>query len=47
MTFEEMLNDITIDTIPDADFEDDEKEESFDDFDDDLKDFFSDILEED
>lgn len=46
MTFEEMLNNIEIDTIPDDDL-DDEKEESFDDFDDDLKDFFSDILEED
>lgn len=47
MTFEEMLNNIEIDTIPDTDFEDNEREESFDDFDDDLKDFFSDILEED
>ena len=45
MTFEEMLNNIEIDTIPDSDL-DDEKKESFDDFDDDLKDFFSDILEE-
>lgn len=34
MTFEEMLNSIEIDTVPD------------DDLDDDLKDFFSDILEE-
>lgn len=47
MTFEEMLNSIEIDTIPDTDFEDNDNEESFDDFDDDLKDFFSDILEED
>ena len=45
MTFEEMLNSIEIDTIPDNDL-DDEKEDNFDDFDDDLKDFFSDILEE-
>lgn len=45
MTFEEMLNNIEIDTMPDTDIED-EKEESFDDFEDDLKDFFSDILEE-
>ena len=47
MTFEEMLNSIEIDTIPDTDFEDNDNKESFDDFDDDLKDFFSDILEED
>ena len=47
MTFEEMLNSIEIDTIPDTDFEDNDNEESFDNFDDDLKDFFSDILEED
>lgn len=46
MTFEEMLNSIEIDTIPDTDFEDNDNEESFDDFDDDLKDFFSDILED-
>lgn len=46
MTFEEMLNNIEIDTMPDDNFED-EKEEIFDDFEDDLKDFFSDILEED
>lgn len=45
MTFEEMLNSIEIDTIPDDDLN--EKEEIFDDFDEDLKDFFSDILEED
>lgn len=43
MTFEEMLDNIEIDTIPDDDFDD--NEESFDDFDDDLKAFFSDILE--
>lgn len=46
MKFEEMLDNIEIDTIPDNDL-DDEKEESFDDWDNDLKDFFSDILQED